>query len=246
VTPRSDVPDDGVLVAVAIPALNEAGKIGRVLEKMPSDPRFEAIVVDDGSTDGTGDEARSCGAAVVIRHDQPGGVGAAIRDAWHAGAQRGRPYLALISGDDQHDPADLISAFEALLAAKADYVQGSRWVAGGRVEGPAGRRALGTRVYSRLFSLLAGRHSTDSTNGFRIFRTSLLADPKIDIDQAWLDRYDLEPYVLYKALRGRYRVIEHPVTVRYHSTEGYTKMRGMKDWWRLARPAVLLRLRLKQ
>jgi dolichol-phosphate mannosyltransferase len=245
-TSISDDPGDGVLVAVAIPALNEAGKIGRVLDKMPTDPRFEAIVVDDGSTDGTGDEARSHGAAVVIRHDRPGGVGAAIRDAWLTGAERGRPYLALISGDDQHDPADLVTAFEALLASKADYVQGSRWVAGGRVEGPAGRRALGTRVYSRLFSLLAGHHSTDSTNGFRIFRTSLLSDPAIRIRQAWLDRYDLEPYVLYKTLRGPYRVIEHPVTVRYHSTEGYTKMRGMKDWWRLARPAVLLRLRLKQ
>jgi hypothetical protein len=39
------------LVAVVMPALNEAGKIGRVLDKMPTDGRFEAIVVDDGSTD---------------------------------------------------------------------------------------------------------------------------------------------------------------------------------------------------
>ena len=50
------------LVAVVIPALNEAGKIGRVLDKIPPDGRFEAIVVDDGSTDGTGDEARASGA----------------------------------------------------------------------------------------------------------------------------------------------------------------------------------------
>jgi glycosyltransferase involved in cell wall biosynthesis len=245
-TSAPEASPDGVLVAVAIPALNEAGKIGRVLDKMPSDPRFETIVVDDGSSDGTGDEARAHGAAVVIRHDQPGGVGAAIRDGWLKGAERGRPYVALISGDDQHEPADLVTAFEALLAKKADYVQGSRWIPGGKVEGPVGRRALGTRVYSWGFSLLAGHRSTDSTNGFRIFRTSLLSDPKIKIEQGWLDRYDLEPYVLYKALRGPYRVIEHPVTVRYHSTEGYTKMRGIKDWWRLARPALLLRLRIRQ
>src|SRR4051794_29122976 len=70
------------LVAVVIPALNEAGKIGRVLDKLPRDGRFEAIVVDDGSTDGTGDEARAHGAAIVIRHEQRGGVGAAIRDGW--------------------------------------------------------------------------------------------------------------------------------------------------------------------
>jgi len=72
-------PTTAPMVAVIIPALNEAGKIGRVLDKM-TDPRFEAIVVDDGSSDGTGDEARAHGAAVVVRHDRRQGVGAAIRD----------------------------------------------------------------------------------------------------------------------------------------------------------------------
>src|SRR5207244_6683156 len=94
------------LVAVIIPALNEAGKIGRVLDKMPRDGRFEAIVVDDGSTDGTGDEARAHGAPVVLRHEARGGVGAAIRDGWHCAIDRRRPYLALLSGDDQHEPSE--------------------------------------------------------------------------------------------------------------------------------------------
>jgi hypothetical protein len=52
--------------------------------------------------------------------------------------------------------------------------------------------------------------------------------------------------VLYKAVRGGYRVIEHPVTVRYHAAEGYTKMRGIRDWWRLFRPALLLRFGVKR
>lgn len=238
--------DDEPIVAVAIPALNEAGKIGRVLDKMPIDSRFEAIVTDDGSTDGTGDEARRHGAALVIRHDRPGGVGAAIRDAWLAAIERDRPYVALISGDDQHEPSELVTALDALLAADADYIQGSRWMAGGRVEGPAGRRGLGTRLYSVLFSMLALRRSTDATNGFRVFKTSILQDPRVRIEQRWLDRYDLEPYVLYKALTLGYKVLEHPVTVRYHTIEGYSKMRGVRDWWRLARPALLLRLRIRR
>jgi dolichol-phosphate mannosyltransferase len=234
------------LVAVVIPALNEAGKIGRVLDKMPKDGRFEAIVVDDGSTDGTGDEARAHGAAVVIRHDVRGGVGAAIRDGWMCGIERGRPFLALLSGDDQHDPSELLSAFSALETKKADYVQGSRWSTGGAVVGKTGGRALGTRLYSIVFSLLSGRRVTDATNGFRIFRSSILASPRIRIDQPWLDSYDLEPYVLYKAIRGGFLVIEHPVTVVYHDVEGYTKMRGIRDWWRLFRPALLLRTGIKR
>ena len=234
------------LVAVVIPALNERGKIGRVLDKLPRDGRFEAIVVDDGSDDGTGDEAREHGAALVIRHEQRQGVGAAIRDGWLAGVERGRPYLALLSGDDQHEPAELVGALDALLAARADYVQGSRWMAGGRREGDTGPRGTGTRIYSLVFSILAGRRVTDATNGFRVFRADLLRDPRIDITQPWLASYDLEPYVLYRAIRGGHRVIEHPCTVRYHAHEGYTKMRGIRDWWRLFRPALLLRTGLKR
>jgi dolichol-phosphate mannosyltransferase len=100
-------------------------------------------------------------------------------------------------------------------------------------------------VYSIVFSLLVLRRITDATNGFRIFKASILADPKIDIRQAWLDSYDLEPYVLYKAIKG-FAVIEHPCTVRYHEREGYTKMRGLRDWWRLFRPALLLRAGVKR
>lgn len=235
-----------VIVAVVIPALNEAGKIGRVLDKMPTDGRFEAIVVDDGSTDGTGDEAREHGAAVVVRHEIRGGVGAAIRDGWMAALERGRPWVALVSGDDQHEPSELVGALDAVLARNADYAQGSRWMPGGKVVGGRPVRGLGTRVYSVAFSLLAGRRITDATNGFRILRAKLLEDPHILLRQAWLDSYDLEPYILYKAIRRGYRVIEVPCTVRYHDSESYTKMRGMRDWWRLFRPALLLRLGVKR
>ena len=245
-TDRSPEAPAAPLVAVVIPALNEAGKIGRVLDKFPGDGRFEAIVVDDGSTDGTGDEARAHGAALVIRHDVRGGVGAAIRDGWLAGVERGRPYLALLSGDDQHVPSELAGALDALLRRDADYVQGSRWIRGGHVAGATGGRGFGTRFYSAMFSALALRRVTDATNGFRVFKSTILADPKIDIRQAWLDSYDLEPYVLYKAIRRGYKVIEYPCTVVYHAKEGYTHMRGLRDWWRLFRPAVLLRFGVKR
>jgi glycosyltransferase involved in cell wall biosynthesis len=233
------------LVAVVIPALNEAGKIGKVLDRLPRDGRFEAIVVDDGSTDETSAEARAHGAAIVLRHASRQGKGVALRDGWEEGVRRGRPYLAIVDADDQHDPAQLSGALDHLLADDADYVQGSRWMRGGRVEGPTGARGPGTRLYSVLFSILALRRISDATNGFRIFRASVLDDPSIDLHQEWLTSYDLEPYLLYKVLRGRYRFIEHPVTVRYHA-DGYTKMGGIRDWWRLFRPAVLLRLGRKR
>jgi dolichol-phosphate mannosyltransferase len=233
------------LVAVIIPALNEAGKIGRVMDKWPTDGRFEAIVVDDGSSDGTGDEARAHGAAVVLRHEQRSGVGGAIRSGFNCARERNRPYLALLSGDDQHEPADLVPALDALLAGNYDYVQGSRWMRGGHVVGPTGGRGFGTHLYSLIFSILVFKRITDATNGFRIFKTTILDDPKINLDQEWLRSYELEPYLLYRSIRGHYRVVEVPCTVRYHSS-GTTKMRGLRDWWRLFRPALLLRLGVKR
>ena len=232
------------IVSVIIPALNEAGKIGRVLDRMPRDGRFEAIVVDDGSTDGTADEARAHGAAVVISHPQRRGVGAAIRTGFECAAGRGRPWLASVSGDDQHEPTDLAGALDAALASGVDYVQGSRWMRGGHIVGKPGTRGTGTRVYSLIFSVLCLHRITDATNGFRVFKSSLLKDPAINLNQAWLDSYDLEPYLLFKAVR-RHKFIEFPVTVYYHAAESYTKMRGIRDWWRLFRPALLLRLGLK-
>ena len=234
------------VVAVIVPALNEAGKIGRVLDKMPKDGRFATIVVDDGSSDGTGDEARAHGATVVIRHEVRRGVGAAIRDGWKAALEGGYPYLALASGDDQHEPAELAAALDELLATGTDYLQGSRWMRGGRVEGPIGGRSSGTRFYSLVFSALVFRRVTDATNGFRLFRADILRDPQINMDQEWLNSYELEPYVLYKAIRRGYKVRDFPCTVRYHAREGYTKMRGIRDWWRLFRPAILLRAGVKR
>jgi dolichol-phosphate mannosyltransferase len=233
------------LVAVIMAALNETGKIGRVLDKWPADRRFESIVIDDGSTDGTGDEARAHGAAVVLRHEQRRGVGAAIRTGLACARERGRPYAAFLAGDDQHEPSDLVGALDAVLERDLDYVQGSRWMRGGHVVGPIGGRGIGTRFYSVIFSLLVFRRVSDATNGFRVFRTSILDDPSIDIDQSWLSSYELEPYLLYRTIRGHYRFAEVPVTVRYHA-EGYTHMRGVRDWWRLLRPAVLLRLGIKR
>lgn len=243
--PSQNVTPVEPLVAVVIPALNEAGKIGRVLDKLPRDGRFEAIVVDDGSSDGTGDEARAHGAAVVLRHEHRQGVGAAIRSGFECGVDRGRPWLAILSGDDQHEPADLVGAFDAALASGADYIQGSRWMPGGHVIGASGGRGIGTRIYSVAFSILSFHRVTDATNGFRVFRSAILADLSVNLAQSWLDSYDLEPYLLYKAIRRGYRVAEHPVTVRYHAHEGHTKMRGVRDWWRLFRPALLLRFGVK-
>ena len=70
-------------------------------------------------------------------------------------------------------------------------------------------------IHPLIFSLAARKRVTESTNGFRAFRTAILRDPRIDWRQAWLDRYELEPYLMLKAIRLGYRHVEVPVTKIY-------------------------------
>jgi dolichol-phosphate mannosyltransferase len=238
--------DDGnPIVAVVIPAYNEARWIGRVLDTLPGDPRFEAIVVDDGSDDGTADEARAHGAAVVLSWRQNRGVGAAIRAGWRCAIERGRPFLALIGGDYQHEGADLVPALETLIASRADYVQGSRFRPGGEIIWSTRTRRVTMTLYSAFVSLLARRRVTDASNGFRILRAEVLDDPAINLDQDWLDGFSLEPYLLYRALR-RHRYAEVPVTVRFHGPPTTSIPARVHEWLRLITPVVLVATRIRR
>lgn len=238
-------PSDAARVAIVVPAWNELGKIGDVVRKVPRAVASTVIVVDDCSSDGTADEARAAGAEIVIRHERNRGVGAAIRTGLLEAKRRGFEYAAILSGDDQHEPVELPRILAPLVRGEADLVQGSRWLPGGATPGiPPDRRWL-TRLYSVFFGLASGFPCTDGTNGMRAFRLALLDDPRVRLEQDWLDRYELEPYLLFQAVRCRYRVREAPVTVRYHS-RGTTKMRWLQDGWRIVRPLVFLRLGIRQ
>ncbi len=235
---------DPARVAVIVPAWNEIGKIGEVVTKVPR--RFAAmvIVVDDCSQDDTAGEARAAGAEVVIRHDLNQGVGAGIRTGLLEAKRRGIEFAAILSGDDQHEPGELPRILVPLFAGECDLVQGSRWLPGGATPGiPPERRWL-TQLYPVLFRLASGHPITDGTNGMRAFRLALLDDPRIQLSQSWLDRYELEPYLLFQAIRCGYRIREAPVTVRYHG-RGTTKMRLIQDGWRMLRPLVFLRFGIR-
>jgi dolichol-phosphate mannosyltransferase len=236
---------DPARVAAVVPALNEAGKIGQVVRKIPRRYAAHVIVVDDGSSDGTAEEARAAGAETVLVHPVNRGVGASIRSGLVAAKERGFEFGVILSGDDQHEPDELPRVLGPLFAGEADLVQGSRWLPGGATPGiPPERRWL-TRIYPTLFRWVSGYPSTDGTNGFRAFRLTMLDDPRIRLEQEWLDRYELEPYLLFQAVRCGYRVREVPVTVRYHSL-GTTKMRLFRDGWRILKPLVYLRLGIRR
>jgi dolichol-phosphate mannosyltransferase len=226
----------GNAIQVVLPAFDEAGKIGRSVQRIPRPLVDHVVVVDDGSTDETAAEACAAGATVLC-HSHNRGIQHALAT--------GVPLVGILAGDDQDDPQEIIRLAEAIVDDGNDFVQGSRYLCGGRILNQPHSRTLMTKAYSALFSLCVRRRITDATNGFKLMRASLCE--RLTLDQEWLDRYELEPYLLFQAIRHKHRVVEVPVTKFYppNRATGYTKMRAWRDWWRISRPILLLTLHLR-
>jgi len=147
-------------LSIVIPAKNEAENLAILLPRIKElYPDAELIVVDDGSSDGTGDKARENG-AVCIRHHFSLGNGAAIKSG--ARAARGK-ILVFLDGDGQHNPDDI----EKLLNRKHD---GFDMVIGARTNKSQASfaRLLANKLYNRFASLMTGRKILDLTSGFRV------------------------------------------------------------------------------
>jgi dolichol-phosphate mannosyltransferase len=139
-------------------------------------------------------------------------------------------------------PEEIPAVIGPLLADRADYVQGSRFLPGGSSPALSPFRRGAIPAFSRFASLILGRRFSDITCGFRAYRLGWLDDPRVRLEQAWLDRYELELYLHYFACRLGLRIVEVPVTIDYsHLGVGRkTKMPAVFGWWSMIRPFVLL------
>src|SRR5687768_12707174 len=155
----------GKVVAV-VPAFNEAGAIGRVVDEIYAfDPSFDVVVVDDGSTDDTAAVAEASGASVV-RLPFNVGIGGAVQAGFRYALAEGYEIAVRLDGDGQHDASELSKLLAPLERGEADLVIGSRFVESGGSYRPPFARRLGIRVFARLVSLLCGQRVTDTTSGF--------------------------------------------------------------------------------
>ena len=232
-------------IMVTMPCWNEEGKVGPGVRAVPKSLVDTVCVVDNGSVDGTAQEAKDSG-ALVISHAKNLGAGGGIRTGLEYGRENGYDLLAVLAGDNQDDPNDLFRAVDKLIDENLDYVQGSRWLKEGKRENMTISRTALTWIYSFLFRILYRTKITDATNGFRVFRKEVLDNPKLNLWQDWLLQYELEPYLLIQTCRSGYKVSEVPVTKRYHEDmKDNTKMVPFKSWWSILRPLFLLSLRMK-
>ncbi len=232
---------DGKRIICIAPCFNELHKIDKVVSRIYAAAVVdEILVVDDGSTDGSPEGARSQG-ATIISLGKTLGVGCAIRKGIAYSIGQHFDIIVIIAGNNKDDPQEIKKLITPITREGYDFVQGSRFLEGGRYGKMPLYRIVATQVHPLLFSLVAGKRVTDSTNGFRAFKVSLFQDKRINIRQGWLDAYELEPYLYYKVIKLGYKTIEVPVTKIYPPKKlGYTKMRPITGWWSILRPLFLL------
>jgi dolichol-phosphate mannosyltransferase len=234
------------VIAIA-PVLDEEKKIGEVVRRVPRDVVDETLVVDDGSTDRSASVAEALGAR-VIRLGRTLGVGAAIRAGYAHAVDNGFDVAVVMAGNNKDSPEEIPVLLDPIAAGLADFVQGSRFLKPAANFGamPVYRR-VATRIHPLIFSLVARRKVTESTNGFRAIHRRVLTDPRLNLNQRWLDEYELEPYLYIRTIRLGYVTVEVPVSKVYPPRAlGQTKMAPIVGWWSMLRPLVYMGLGLKK
>jgi glycosyltransferase involved in cell wall biosynthesis len=161
--------DELPLYLAVVPAYNESATIGGVVEALRTHaPKFDTLVIDDGSTDDTYVLASRAGAA-VLKLPFNLGIGGAVQTGFVYAREHGYNFLAQVDGDGQHDSMELERLIAAMDEDAVDMVCGSRFLTSDhRYPAPISRRT-GIHIFAFLLSRIVGMRVSDPTSGFRLY-----------------------------------------------------------------------------
>ena len=224
-------------VAIVIAAYNEEGVVGSVVDALPNKLcglSTRAIIVSDGSKDGTVAEASAHGALVC---DVPvnRGQGAALRLGYRLAREGGAQYIVTTDADGQYNPAEMDAVLGPVVAGQADFVTGSRKL--GSQETNDLVRRMGTWVFAMTITLLTRQRITDSSFGLRAMRAEVTGAVRLEQPQYQSSE------LLIAVLTHGFRVAEVPATIHKRkvgeSKKGHNAIYGLKyagvvlgTWWR--------------
>ncbi|PLS85124.1 MAG: glycosyltransferase family 2 protein [Actinobacteria bacterium] len=198
-------------LAVVVPAMNEEATIGELLERVATvevhGHELFTVVVDDGSSDRTGEIARR-GGATVVRHEVNRGLGAAVRTGLRSAVEEGADLVAYLDADLEYYPEDIPRLVEPILQRRADYVLGSRFRGESGVRGMKAYRWIGNHVFTTLLILLTRRPITDGQTGMRAFSREAAANAEIVHD------YNYAQVLTLDLVKKGYRLLEVPIRYR--------------------------------
>ena len=205
-------------VVALICAYEEEENLGAVLARVPAEVLglgVTPLVVVDGGADGTAEVARKAGALTFVFPVNLG-HGVALRVGYDLCLHNGAQYVVTLDADGQNDPSEMGTMLAPLVEDTADFVVASRRL--GVDETTDRFRQLGVRVFSGLMNLLTGAHLTDTSNGYRALRVTMLSDV---LDRLEQDQYQTAELLITCLERG-WRVTERP-TVWHERLHGSSK-----------------------
>ena len=218
-------------IAAAIPAFQAAASVADVVRRTRAVIE-EVLVVDDGSTDGTGDAARGAGADVVA-HAANRGKGAALVTAFRTLFGRGCDAVVTVDADGQHLPEEIPRLLEAARGG-ADLVLGTRDHL--FAEMVAARR-VANRLSSWAISWAAGQRLSDVQTGFRLYTRRV-----VEATGFPETRFDAESAVVVRASRRGFRIVTVPVRLGFADGRTTSHYRPLVDSLRIARSVMRARL----
>lgn len=211
-------------VAVVIPAYQAAATISEIVTRTErAVPDAIVYLVDDGSTDGTGERGRGTG-ATVLTHPHNLGKGAALETGIAAALQNGAGVIVTVDGDGQHPPEEIPRLVASVAAEGADLVLGARARTGAM---PWTRRCTNW-LSATLASRIGGVTVPDAQTGFRAL-SRRIAEAIRPSERG----YDYETAFLLAALARGYSVRSQPIPTVYEGRPSH--FQSWKDTWRLAR-----------
>jgi glycosyltransferase involved in cell wall biosynthesis len=203
-------------VAVIIPAYNEAPSISKVVNAIPLEINTTIIVVNNGSTDNTVEEATRAG-AIVLNESRKGYGWACLKGIEYA-QKDGADILVFMDGDFSDYPSEMSLLIDPIAAGKMDFVLGSR-VLGERERGSlTPQQVFGNWLATRMIRIFYGARFSD-LGPFRAIRTDALNSLKMsDKTYGWTIEMQI------KAVKNKLRFCEIPVT--YRKRIGVSKVSG--------------------
>lgn len=214
------------MIVAVIPAYNEDTRIASVVRAV-KDFVDAVLVIDDGSTDATGEEAKKAG-ATVVRHIENCGAGAATMTGIEAARLMGAGIVITIDADEQHDPKDIPVLLAPLKRGEADIVLPNRF--GNRNNIPLIRR-LFNQIGNLITLLATGRWVNDSQNGLKAFGPKALGE--IDLK---MSGFEFCTEIVRESVRHNWRIMEVPSKVIYSAyslAKGQSFANGMRTAFKI-------------
>lgn len=205
---------------VLIPIINEGERIIRELKRAYKNHVTETadlVICDGGSTDGCTDEKRlqKLGVNTLLVKQDSGRQGAQLRMGIWWALERGYRGIITIDGNNK-DSIEDVPCFVEKLEEGYDFVQGSRFVKGGRaIRTPLLRLVSVRLIHAPVISLTAGQWFTDTTNAYRAYSARYLRDERVKPLRDIFMTYELLAYLSVRATQLGYRACEIPVTRSY-------------------------------